>query len=126
MRGPDADHAGRQWRDEHRGWDNNGIWRRKPNWWRRDRGFRLFIGPRIGFLFIPEMGYVSVPPEYQHGYWAPGGFLPSWFWRYVVRDYWRYGLPAPPPGCIWVWVDDDIALIDADTGYIVDMVRNVW
>jgi Ni/Co efflux regulator RcnB len=43
-----------------------------------------------------------------------------------VRDFWRYGLPAPPNGCVWVWVGQDVALIDLDDGYILDIIPNVW
>jgi len=81
---------------------------------------------RSGYFFFPSFGYVQVPSQYRTRNWAIGGFLPNWFWRYTVQDYWRYGLPAPPPGCAWVWLDHDIALIDLSDGYIIDMARNVW
>ena len=126
MRGPDRDHAGQQWRDQHRGWDHDAPWRRDPFWWRKDRGFRFYYGPRIGFFFIPEFGYVAAPSQYQVHYWRAGDYLPDWFWRFVVRDYQSYGLPPPPDGCAWVWVDDDVALIDRSDGYILDIVHNVW
>ncbi|MDE2357572.1 MAG: RcnB family protein [Alphaproteobacteria bacterium] len=75
---------------------------------------------------MPDFGYVAVPPQYQMRYWRAGDTLPVWFWRYVVRDYAAYGLPPPPDGCAWVWVDDDVALIDLDDGYILDIVHNLW
>ena len=118
--------AGQGWRQAHRGWDNQTVWRQNQNWWRSDRAFRLYSGVRAGFFFIPELGYVSAPPEYERHYWPAGDTLPRWFWRYTVGDYGRYGLPTPPYGCAWVWVDDDIALIDLSDGYILDVVRNVW
>jgi Ni/Co efflux regulator RcnB len=74
---------------------------------------------------VPGRGYVRAPPIYQRHYWPPGDILPEWYWRYEIADYGRYGLPMPPDGCRWVWVDDDVALIDAD-GFILDVVRNVW
>lgn len=71
------------------------------------------------------MGYVSAPPPYLRRYWPPGDMLPSWYWRYRILDYEQYGLPMPPDGCFWVWMDDDVALIESN-GFIVDVVRNVW
>ena len=125
VRGTQRDQAGQQWRQGHQGWDSNARWRQDPNWWRRDSGFRLYIGPRNGYFFIPGLGYVSAPQEYRQHYWRPGDYLPQWFWRYQVRDYDRYGLPQPPDGCAWIWVDGDVALVDPSDGYILDIERNV-
>jgi Ni/Co efflux regulator RcnB len=124
--GQDRVQAGQQWRQQHGGWDSSSPWRRNSNWWRGNTAFRLFSGARIGFFFIPAYGYVSVPSEYRVHYWRAGDQLPNWFWRYTVRDYWNYGLPQPPDGCAWVWVDNDVALIDLSDGYIIDIVHNVW
>jgi len=126
LRGPDRDYAGREWRQSHRDWDRNAPWRRSQDWWRHSRAFRSFFGPRLGFFFIPELGYYAVPSDYEHRYWVAGQYLPQWFWQFEVRDYWNYGLPEPPYGCVWVWVDNDVALIDASDGYILDIVHNVW
>lgn len=126
LHGPDRDRAGRDWRDQHRNWDRNSPWRRDPNWWRHDRGFRRYLGPRLGFFFIPDLGYYAVPSMYEQRYWTVGEYLPNWFWRFEVRDYYRYGLATPPDGCAWVWVDDDVALIDLSDGYIIDIVHNLW
>jgi Ni/Co efflux regulator RcnB len=126
LRGADRDRAGQQWRQRNEAWQDRAPWRRDPNWWRQDRAFHLFLGPRLGFFFIPDLGYVSVPSQYESRRWIEGQYLPSWFWRYVVRDYWNYGLPDPPLGCIWVWVGNDVALIDQRDGYILEIVHNVW
>jgi Ni/Co efflux regulator RcnB len=126
VRGADRDQYSQQWRQGHQGWDRSTLWRRSPDWWRHDSGFRLFFGPRIGFFFFPEYGYVSAPAQYRQHYWRAGEYLPSWFWRYTVRDYRHYGLPRPPDGCSWVWLDGDVALIDRSDGYIIDIVRNRW
>jgi Ni/Co efflux regulator RcnB len=125
-RGPARDQAGQQWRQSHQGLDNSAPWRRSRDWWRNDSGFRLFQGPRIGFFFVPELGYIVLPHQYRSRHWQAGDYLPDWFRRYAVRDYWRYGLPQPPPGCIWVWLNGDVALIDRSDGYILDVIRNVW
>ena len=126
VRGPDRDQAGQQWRRGHAGWDNHAPWRRSSDWWRGNSAFRLFSGSRIGFLFIPERGYISAPDQYRDHYWRAGEFLPQWFWQYGVRDYWRYELPQPPDGCAWIWLDGDVALIDLEDGYILDVVHNLW
>jgi Ni/Co efflux regulator RcnB len=55
-----------------------------------------------------------------------GDYLPSYFRRYEVRDFWEYGLQDPPYGCAWVWVDNNIVLMDLYDGYIIDVVYNVW
>ena len=124
--GPAQAQAGQQWRSAHTGWDSGARWRGDSNWWRGDAGFRLFRGVRVGFFFIPELGYVSAPAEYRDRHWNAGDQLPNWYWRYQVRDFWNYGLPQPPDGCAWVWVGNDVALIDASDGYILDIDHNAW
>ncbi len=126
MRGTARVQAGQQWRQAHAGWDQGAAWRRDRNWWRGNSAFRLFVGARSGFFFIPAIGYVSVPVAYRQHEWRPGEYLPRWFWRYEVRDYWSYGLPQPPYGCAWVWVNNDVVLIDTSDGYILDIDYNVW
>lgn len=126
LQGADRDRARFEWRQRHNDWDRDAPWRRDRDWWRGNRAFRHFYGPRLGFFFVPAFGYVAVPPAYQYAYWIPGQYLPQWFWRYTVNDYWNYGLPAPPYGCAWVWVDNDIALIQLSDGYILDIVHNAW
>lgn len=124
--GPARVQAGQQWRRQHTGWDSHTVWRQNPNWWRGNSAFRLYVGVRGGYFFIPGLGYISVPTQYRARHWRAGDTLPGWFWRYQVRDYWNYGLPRPPDGCIWVWVNNDVALIDASDGYILDIEHNVW
>ena len=126
VRGTARLQAGQQWRQAHRGWDQSAPWRANRNWWRGNAAFRLFAGPRVGFFFIPGAGYISVPTAYAQRSWRPGDYLPNWFWRYQVRDYWSYGLPQPPFGCAWVWVNNDVALIDTTDGYILDIDYNIW
>ena len=126
IRGPERAQLGQQWRSQHHNWDQNAPWRSNRNWWRGDSSFRLFYGPRIGFFFFPDYGYVAAPPQYRNHYWRAGDYLPDWFWRYKVRNYGRYGLPSPPDGCAWIWLSGDVALVDLSDGYILDIVYNVW
>lgn len=125
-KGPDRDRANQQWRRQNSGWDRGAVWRRSPTWWRGDPGFSLFVGPRIGFFFVPDLGYRAMPTLYRDRHWRPGDYLPGMFRRYVVVDYRRYGLPQPPFGCVWIWLNGDVALIDRGDGYILDVVTNVW
>ncbi|HEY0648937.1 RcnB family protein [Phenylobacterium sp.] len=125
-RGPARDRAGQQWRQEHQSWDRYATWRRSPDWWRSDSGFRLFVGPRVGFFFVPQVGYVRVPRQYRNHHWREGEYLPRWFRAYTVSHYERYGLPRPPRGCVWIWLNGDVALIDRSDGYILDIARNAW
>ncbi len=125
-RGPARDQAGQQWRQSHQGWDNGARWRQGGSWWQGDSAFSLFLGPRVGFFFIPSYGYIAPPQAYRDHRYQPGDYLPSWFWRYRVTNYAHYGLPRPPRGCMWVWVNNNVALIDTSDGYILDMERNIW
>ncbi|MDR3507191.1 MAG: RcnB family protein [Caulobacteraceae bacterium] len=125
-RGPARAQAGDQWRQGHRDWDQGAPWRQNHNWWQGNASFRLYAGPRIGFFFIPDQGYISVPSQYRSRHWEAGQYLPAWYRRHLVRYYWNYGLPVPPNGCAWVWVNNDVALIDRSDGYILDIVHNVW
>jgi Ni/Co efflux regulator RcnB len=115
-----------QWRNNNRNWHNNGVWNRDRNWWRQNRWFRNYHGPRAYFFFAPSYGYYSVPRQYWGREWRTGDYLPSYFRRYEVRDFWEYGLQDPPYGCAWVWVDNNIVLMDLYDGYIIDVVYNVW
>lgn len=123
---PQRNQAGQQWRQQHRNWDQNAAWRRNSDWWRNDSSFRLFTGLRMGFFFVPDRGYIALPSQYRNSHWQAGDYLPSWFRVYTVSNYARYGLPPPPYGCVWVWLNGDVALIDPSDGYILDIARNVW
>ncbi|HEX5380126.1 MAG TPA: RcnB family protein [Phenylobacterium sp.] len=123
---PQRAQLGAQWREQHRDWDRAAPWRSNQTWWRSNPSFRTYSGHRIGYFFFPGFGYISAPPEYRQHYWRAGDELPSWFWRYRVRNYWSYGLPTPPRGCGWIWLDGDVALVDLRDGYILDVVHNLW
>ncbi|MEI9963481.1 MAG: RcnB family protein [Caulobacteraceae bacterium] len=126
MKGPARAQLGQQWRGQHPNIDRNAPWRGNSNWWRSDPGFRQFTGARAGFFFFPNLGYIAAPAQYRNHTWRAGDNLPSWFWRYTVSDYGRYGLPEPPDGCAWIWLNGDVALVDLSDGYIIDLVANVW
>ena len=54
--------------------------------------------------------------------WIVGEYLPAFFWTYAIADYDSYGLPPPPDGCGYVWLNGQIAIIDLGDGYVVDVV----
>jgi Ni/Co efflux regulator RcnB len=60
--------------------------------------------------------------------WALGDILPSLFWsrNYWIADYWLYGLPIPPEGCVWVRYDHDALLIDQYTGEVVEVIYDMF
>ena len=126
VRGSQRAQLGQQWRGQHQNWDQNAPWRGNHDWWRNYPSFRQFTGVRIGFFFFPDYGYVIAPDEYRERHWQAGEYLPRWFWRYSVREYANYGLPRPPDGCGWIWLNGNVALVDRSDGYIIDIVYNVW
>ena len=81
---------------------------------------------RVNFYFAPGYGYYNVPRQYYGRSYRIGDYLPNVFWRYRVHDWAWYGLPAPPPGCAWVYVDNNIYLVDLFDGYIIDSANQVW
>ena len=81
---------------------------------------------RIGFYFAPGYGYYNVPRSYWGRRYYEGDFLPSLFWRYELRDWAYWGLPYPPAGTMWVFVDNNIYLVDRYDGYIIEAVYDAW
>jgi hypothetical protein len=75
--------------------------------------------------------YRYVWPRGYHGYygrsWQIGLYLPRAFYApsYYI-DYTPYGLEPPPYGCEWVRVDDDILLVEIETGLIVDILYDFY
>jgi Ni/Co efflux regulator RcnB len=67
-----------------------------------------------------------VPQAYWGRHWGYGEFLPSFFWRNQVIDWWDYDLPPPPYGCAWVWINGGVALIDLSDGYILEVQYDIW
>jgi Ni/Co efflux regulator RcnB len=114
------------WRGSHMGWNRSVIWGSNHDWWRGRPEFRGFAGPRVGFLFIPGVGYWQAPREYWGRHWGYGDSLPRVFLQYQVYDWAAYGLPPPPFGCAWVWIDGGVALVDLSDGYILDVQYGLY
>lgn len=103
--------------DDRRGWSRN-----DPNWWRGRPEFRGYTGPRAGFWFFPNYGYIRPEPRFYGYSWRRGDLVPQAYWRYTVVDPYLYGLGWPPPGAQWVYLGRDIVLMDVRTGRIRDVV----
>lgn len=71
--------------------------------------------------------YVRPNGWYFHR-WIFGDILPSIFWSrsYWIADYWRYGLPIPPAGYVWVRYGDDALLIDRRSGEILQVIYGIF
>lgn len=72
-------------------WDRN-----NRNWWRGRSDFRGYNGPRAGYWYAPSYGYYRVEPRYSGYRWRTGGYLPSQYRTYYVRDPYFYGLREAP------------------------------
>jgi len=108
--GYDQRYARRQTRREMRRWDS-----------RRDNGY--YYGDNWYYGAPPaNYGYGSYYPGYQP--LSRGGYLPPYYRdnRYVMNDYGRYGLRAPPRGYSWYRAGNDFALSNGLTGIILDLV----
>jgi Ni/Co efflux regulator RcnB len=100
--------------------------RGNPNWWRGQREFRDFSGPRPGFWYAPGYGYYRVEPRWATHAWRRGEFLPLIYRTHYVPDPAFYGLRPPPPGYRWVYVGNNLVLMASATGLIADIVNNFY
>ena len=69
------------------------------------------------------------PQGWYYRRWTFGEFLPFAFWssqNYWINDYAYFGLPYPPPGCMWIRYGDDALLIDRYTGEIVQVIYGLF
>ncbi len=46
--------------------------------------------------------------------------------RYQVLDPWRYRLPEPYPGYVWVRYYNDVLLVDRFSGEVVDVIYDFF
>lgn len=83
-----------------------------------------------GYYYNNRWSYGQPPanyygrPGFRPGYnaWQRGGYLPPTYRGYVVRDYGRYGLRAPPRGYYWYQSGNDYILAAIATGLIFDVI----
>ena len=87
----------------------------------------------------PSYSYYHGRPRYHvahyyrpYGYrsygWYAGARLPVAYYapRYVVYDYYSYGLHQPPYGYHWVRVDNDVVLAAITTGIVLQVVNQIF
>ena len=102
-----------------RTWNRNT--RLSGDWWRGRRGFEGYGGHRSGFWFAPGWGYYQVDPRWYGYDWEIGAVVPYELRSYYVSDPEDYGLPPAPYGTAWVFLGDEIVLIDLQSGEIVQI-----
>lgn len=75
-----------------------------------------------------DAGRYYRPSGYRYYSWHRGARLPAAYYapRYVVHDYHRYRLYAPPRGHHWVRVDHDVVLAAVATGAVVAVVNGLF
>ncbi len=95
-------------------------------WMQQRREFQAYGGRRTGFWFAPGYGYVRVDPRFSGYGWRVGGIVPWQLRNYAVADPWFYGVEPAPPGFRWVWLDNNLALINLRSGAIVRVVWNIF
>lgn len=133
-------HDDRRWNDRHADnwrdhradrheWNRDRDWHRDHDWNRHDDWSRHHS---YAWRDTPRRYHVEAyrwPSGYHRYYgWSRGDRLPIVYRapRYVVYDYDRYGLYAPPYGCRWVRVGDDVLLTAIATGVVVNVVSDLF
>jgi Ni/Co efflux regulator RcnB len=123
----DWDHDRRDWnrRDHDRhGWNRHDHDRRYD---RRDAYRAGYLNGRIDQRRYDRGRYI-VPRGYYVRSWRHGDYLPRSYCesRYIVSDYGRYHLHAPPHGHHWVRVNNDVVLAAVASGLVVSVVNGLF
>jgi len=73
-------------------------------------------------------GRYQAPRGYAYRQWSYGQRMPSYYRssNYVVNDYGRYGLRAPPRGYQYVRSGNDVVLAVAATGLITAVIAGLF
>ncbi|MFA4893804.1 RcnB family protein [Brevundimonas sp.] len=73
-------------------------------------------------------GRYQAPRGYQTRQWAYGQSMPSSYRsnQYVVNDYSRYGLRAPPRGYQYVRSGHDVVLSNSNSGLIAAVIASLF
>ena len=114
-------------RDDRQDFRGNPRWdRNNRDWWRGRDDFRDYRGARNGYSYAPSYGSYRVEPRYYGYRWQRGGYLPSSYRNYYVRDPYAYDLGAPPRGYRYVHAGHDIVLIAIASGLIASVLSGVF
>lgn len=75
-----------------------------------------------------HIGVYAWPRGLSYHRFSYGQFLPDVFFgpNYFIYDYGDYGLPYPPPGCVWVRYGPDALLVDRNTGEIIQVIYGIF
>ena len=107
-------------RNDNRG-PNRGFDERNHRWgdndWRDNRGRNRGVYSR---------GNWRAPFRYQG--FRSGARIGVAFYgpRYIINDPWRYHLPAPGWGRVWVRHYDDLLLVDTRRGTVIRVINNFY
>lgn len=73
-------------------------------------------------------GRYQAPRGYQTRQWSYGQSMPSYYRsnQYVVNDYSRYGLRAPPRGYQYVRSGNDVVLSNSNNGLIAAVIASLF
>jgi len=73
-------------------------------------------------------GRYQAPRGYQTRQWSYGQTMPSYYRsnQYVVNDYGRYGLRAPPRGYQYVRSGNDVVLANSNNGLISAIIASLF
>ncbi|HEY1878374.1 MAG TPA: RcnB family protein [Caulobacteraceae bacterium] len=104
----------------YRNWSGGNV-RLSGDWWRGRTGFNGYYGRRQGYWFAPGWGYYQVDPQWLGFNWAVGAVVPYQLQSYYISDPYEYGLPPAPYGCEWIFLGDQIVLIDLSSGAILEI-----
>jgi Ni/Co efflux regulator RcnB len=124
----------RDHRDDRRDWDRRAHDRREWNRHDHDRRYDRRDAYRAGYLngrvdqHRYDRGRYIAPRGYYVRSWRHGDHLPRSYYqtRYIVNDYGRYHLHAPPRGHHWVRVNDDVVLAAVTSGLVVSVVSGLF
>lgn len=107
-------------------WDGNRD-NRNGGWDRSRRGGSTFQwrGRSYQRHRVPAYRWA---PGFSYQRWGVGSILPRLLFQndYIVRDYWAYDLPPPPPGTYYLRVDMDLYIVAYRSGRVVDVIPDVF
>jgi len=110
--------------DNRKDWDRRGHDRHYD---RRDAYRAGYVNGRIDQRRYDRGRYIA-PRGYHVRSWRHGDHLPRAYYekRYIVHDYGRYHLHAPPHGHHWVRVNNDVILAAVASGLVVSVVNGLF
>jgi Ni/Co efflux regulator RcnB len=100
--------------------------RTKRDWLVSRPEFHDFHGARPGFWYVPGHGYYRPDPRWYGFSWRVGFVAPFEFRTFYVQDPLFYGLAPAPYGFQYIYLNNNIALINLASGQIVSILPNIY